>query len=100
MSMVSSRRTLYPPWRILLYRTFQERMLTMVLGLHPEAKEKLLGIMSASNKFLMYYMREPPEIAAIFKHISSSTQTSVFLLFHTKEKPHSIFFRMFWQVSS
>lgn len=68
MSMVSSRRTLYPPWRIPLYRTFQERMLTMVLGLHPEAKEKLLGIMSASNTFLMYYMRGPPEIAAIFKH--------------------------------
>lgn len=65
MSMVSSRRTLYPPWRIPQYRTFQERMLTMVLGLHPEAKEKLLGIISASNTFLINYMRGPP---AIFKH--------------------------------
>lgn len=99
MSMVSSRRTLYPPWRILLYRTFQERMLTMVLGLHPEAKEKLLGIMSASNTFLMYYMREPPEIAAIL-NTSPHPHRPRYPQHETKEKPHSIFFRMLWQVSS
>lgn len=38
------RRTLYPPWRILRYLTFQARMLMMELAPLLEAKEKLLGI--------------------------------------------------------
>lgn len=48
--LFSSRRTLYPPWRILLYPTFQERMLMMVLGLLLAAKEKLIGICATLNK--------------------------------------------------
>lgn len=40
----TSRRTLYPPWRILLYRTYQAKMLATVLELHPGVRGKLSGI--------------------------------------------------------
>lgn len=42
--IVLHRRTLYPPWRILRYLTFQPRMLMTELAPLLEAKEKLLGI--------------------------------------------------------
>lgn len=54
--LFSSRRILYPPWRILLYLTFQERTLMMVLGLLLAAKEKLIGIYATLNKHTIYQM--------------------------------------------
>lgn len=39
-----SRRTLYPPWRILLYQTFRAKMPATALELHPGARGKRSGI--------------------------------------------------------
>lgn len=52
--VVPSRRTLYPPWRILLYQILQGRMLMMALGRLLEAKEKLSGNCAAHIECMKY----------------------------------------------